>query len=240
MEDEAPQSQPEKFSESLLADAIERLKTRGGRVKQFAIMQLPTPVLNDFCAKLMTQQGNIQAAAEWLAGECAQRGEDAPSRSSCYRFSEILFEEYNLAKLARTQGVSQRYMEALTEGDPNAMAMAINRRFGELLTDTFMRMQNLEEIDDTRLMALTGAAKAVAAITFDKQKMDARIKALEKLNEERDAAIKLKDQQLKAREMQFDAALKELQSKAEKKAGKGGISSADIVQARKMSFGGGA
>jgi len=190
-------------SDALLQAAIERLKARGGSTRQMACMQLPAPLFNDLCARLMDRATPVLATAEWLAGQTA----DAPTKSSVDRFAQALFEEYRLAQLAQTRQAAASYVAQATDGDPDAMQMALNSRLTELLTDCMLRTDSLDEVDTDRIFALSGAAKAVAQVTMAKQMKDTRVKALEKLIEDKDATIKLKDQKYQEQDRKIQAAV---------------------------------
>jgi uncharacterized protein DUF3486 len=187
----APRPDPNK---GLLQLAVERLKARGDSSKRFACMQLPTPVFNELCERLIERSKTVKETADWLAGETP----DAPTKSSVERFSDALFEEYRLAQLSERRGFSERYVQEITQGDPDAQAMALNSRVTELLTDAFMQADDANAIDPKRLMALLAGARMVAQTAFDKQKMDVRIKALEGQIASREKDIALKDAKLKA------------------------------------------
>ena len=218
------------FSEALLQTTLERLKARGDTVKRFACMQLPSGFFNDLCRKLLERTGTVKEAAEWLQGQTS----DAPSRSSVERFSDVLFEEYRLVQLAERRGQAERYVTACANGDPDAMQMALNSRVTELLTDELMRAGDGGEIETKRLMTLLAGARMVAQTSFDKQKMDVRITALEGQIASREKDIQLKNQKIAdyvAKQAATAAAL-------DKVAVKGGkITPADIAEVRSAIFG---
>ena len=184
----------ENYSEALLQTAIERLKVRGDSSSRFACMQLPPPIFNDLCARLCSRAQNVKETAQWLAGQVP----DAPTRSSVERFSTVLFEEYRLAQYSQRRSLAKAYVRGQTEGDRDAQIMALNDCWVELISDELMQVPALNTLDEKRVFALSAATKAAAAISFDKQKMDARIAALTKLNEHRQVTIDLLEQKLAA------------------------------------------
>lgn len=228
--------QPEQtHSAALLQSAIERLKARGDAVKRFACMQLDAPVFHDLCERLMDRTLTVKATAEWLAGQV----EDAPTRSSVERFSEALQEEYRLAQLAQTRASASGYVAKATDGDPDAMEMAAKTRLAELLTDALLRTDTLDDMDDDRIFALTGAMKAVAQVGMSKQLKDAKLKDMALQLQQREARIDLLQQQVTILEGKAKAAERETQAalNAAEKAAAGGKGGAAVVDAIKQALG---
>lgn len=193
------------YSEALLQSAIAGINARGDSVKRMACMSLPAPLFGDLCRMLLHRNMTVKAVSEWLSGQ----SDEAPTRSSVERFSDVLFEEYRLAQLRTRHAEAQRYVAEAAAGDPDAMQMALNHRVTELLTDEMLRADAGEKIETKRLMVLLMGARAVAQTAFDKQKMDTRIKALEKAIEKANAEIALKAQRL----AQIPERVKALQAK---------------------------
>lgn len=180
------------YSEALLQEAITRVRTRKDSVTRFACMQLPAGIFHDLCVRLVDRSRTVKDTAEWLAGQTP----DAPTRSSVERFSDVLFEEYRMSQLGQRRTLAIAYTNAVTAGDENAQVIAMKNRFVELLTDKLLDVDTLDSLDPKELEAITKAAKSMAAITFDKQKMDARIAALEKMNQHRQVTISLLEQKV--------------------------------------------
>lgn len=206
-----PQETPTReYSEALLQAAIERLKARGDSTRRMACMALPAPVFHDLCARLLQGGATVRGTAEWLAGQVV----DAPTRSSVERFSDALYEEYRLVQLADRRRAAETYIAQATAGDPDAQQMALNTRLTELLTDELLRADDAGSIETKRFMALMMGARTVAQTAFDKQKMDARLSALQTLVKKMEAEIQLKDQRIQAEEAKRAAAIAEGQKVA--------------------------
>lgn len=219
------------YSEALLAAALERLRARGDAARRYACMQLPAPVFHDLCARLMDRTHTVKDTALWLAGQTAE----APTRSSVERFSDALFEEYRLAQLAERRRAAENYVAQATAGDPDAQQMALNTRLTELLTDELMRAGAGGEIETKRFMALMMGARTVAMTAFDKQKMDARMKALEVEIAHREATIEALRQRIEEGRRKLERALADVQAKAA--GGKRALTDEDIAEVRKAVFG---
>lgn len=219
--------------ESLLQEAIERVRSRGDSTRRFAVMELPPPLFNDLCQHLLSQN-TVRGSADWLAGECAARGIDAPAKSSVERFSDVLLEEYRIAVQRRRRSTNAEFRKVAAEGAKDA-GLTATVLLAEKLDDWMGRIDEIEDLDVKELVALSLALRQVNQTLNDKRNSDARIAALEKLNQERDATIKIKDQRLVEMKQKFEGVLNALQSKAQKKDGK--ITREDIDQARKMVFG---
>lgn len=228
MSEEREQDQPaetpkKEYSEALLQSAIERLKTRGDSTRRFACMGLPAPVFHDLCARLMDQTLTVRATAEWLQGQI----DDAPTRSSVERFSDALNEAYDLAIFARDRGQVERFVEELTGDDPVAKAMAVNSQLTVHMSDLLSTAGRTGPVEQKLLETIVKGVRAVSQTVFDKQNLDARLKALEKQVEERD--LRMQQVRVKA-----EAAVKALEVK---QGGKRQITADDIAEVRKAVFG---
>jgi hypothetical protein len=226
----APPAQPLKreYSEALLQSAIESLRARGDSTRRMACMSLPTPIFNDLCARLLERSTSVRETAEWLAGQV----EDAPARSSVERFSDALFEEYRSALLSARRAEVVNYLAKETGGDPDAMAMAAQRRFSEMFTDLLLKKETFEGVGADELFSITSAMKAIAQVAFGKQTKDARLRESEAKLRKAQADLEAKEMRLQAerdaRQRALDAATKAAE------AGGGG---AAVVAAIKQAMG---
>ena len=180
---------PLPLNEALLQDTIGRLIARGETSRKFECMSLPTPLFNDLVRRLLDRTAQVNDTADWLQGECGARSLDAPARSSVYRFSALVREEFELARIASSRQSSQSIVAALTEGDPEARVMALNNHYTERLTD---KLLDLDELDPKQMAAISDALRTVMQGTFGPKLVTARVDALRKQIEERDRAIALK------------------------------------------------
>jgi hypothetical protein len=190
----APEEKP--VDPDLLESAKVAIAARGKSTRRMIAMDYPANVYNELVERLADRRHQTDDTFEWLCAECYAKGLDAPSRSSLYRFSSLVREEYRLAELKKDNDESMTYWREAAKGDPDAMQMALNMRLTQLLTGELLRARDGEAIDTKRLMALMMGARTVAQTAFDKQKMDVRISALEKAIEKANREIALKDQRL--------------------------------------------
>ena len=181
------------IDEALLADAVQLLKARGECVGKLGCMQLPAPVFGELCLLILSQPARgVRAAHEWLVTQV----EDAPSERATYRFADYLRQAYREAKTIAIRSKAREYVTTLAADDPAAMTAMMNNRTVELITDELLDVDSLGELETKRLFALLAGVRATSQNVMDRQKTDARLKALETAIEKAERDIALKQQKL--------------------------------------------
>jgi hypothetical protein len=222
----------------VVAQAIERVRSRGDSTRRYAAMELPPPLFNDLCDRLLSQK-SVRATADWLIGECASRGIDSPARSSVERFSDVLFEEYAIADERRRRTTREQLRGQLKGalGDVQNSVDSGIMLLAQKVEDWLMRVED-EELDVKEFGVVSQILRQIKQSLNDSHLLQATITRLETLNAASEAAIRLRDQKLTEMKHAFEGALKDLQKKTEvARTGKRAITSEDIAEVRKAVFG---
>lgn len=181
---------------SLLEVVKANLVARPGSAHQMVALSYPLPLLMDLLKKLADHTQRRDKILEWLGGECLERDLAVPSESAFYRFSTLVREEYRLAFMMQKRREAERFTAAITQNDPEAKQLALAHGLTELMQDQLMRASEAGAVEIDRLNAITAGTVAVNKIVLDKRKTDARVDALRKEIEHRDASIKVLQQRI--------------------------------------------
>lgn len=193
----APKEPPESPVDPAVLEIVKaNLVARGGSAHQMVALSYPTPLLMDLLKKLADHTQRKDKALEWLSNECLDRDLYVPSESAFYRFARLVREEYRLAYMSVKRREAERWVSNISQNDPAAKQLALNLGLTELIQDEIMRAGDAGGLETDRLNSIIAGTRAVNMTAMDKQKMDARIKALESQNAHRAKTIEALQQRI--------------------------------------------